>query len=137
MTEQQESLYCILNSEQSASYEELKANYQKLVKQFHPDKCTDKETASNYRFQEIDNAWKILRDPESRKQYDATLLQEDLEERPLIYAEVTANELEFNSDRVAYFACRCGSNFVINREDLVAKPIIIECSECTNCISVT
>lgn len=137
MTISQESLYSVLNCDQSATFEELKASYQQLIKQFHPDKCSNKENASCDRFQEIDSAWKILRDPESRKQYDATLLQEDLDERPLIYAKIAADELEFDSECVAHFPCRCGSSFVINKTDLCDKEVIIECSECTNCLSVT
>lgn len=136
MTVSQENLYSILNCEQSATFEELKASYQQLVKQFHPDKCFGKEITSD-RFQKIDKAWKTLRDPELRKQYDATLLHEDLEERSLIYAQITAAELEFDGQCVAHFPCRCGSDFVINKTDLCDREVIIECSECTNCISVT
>lgn len=133
----QPNLYHVLNGDQSATFEELKSNYQKLVKQYHPDKCSDKENISNERFQQIDNAWKILRDPELRKQYDATLLQEDLEQRPLIYAEIASDELEFDDEGVGQFLCRCGSMFVINKTDLTHDSVIIECSECTNCIKVT
>lgn len=137
MTVSQENLYHILNCDQSATFEELKSSYQKLVKQYHPDKCLNKDSISNERFQQIDSAWKILRDSESRKKYDATLLQEDLDERPLIYAEITTDELEFDSEGVAYFPCRCGSIFDINKTDLCDNCIVIECSECTNCIKVT
>lgn len=137
MTVSHQNLYHVLNCDQSASYEELKNNYQKLVKQYHPDKCSDKEMISNERFQQVDIAWKTLRDPESRKQYDATLLQEDLEQRPLIYAEITSDELEFDDDGVGQYLCRCGSMFVINKTDLSVNSVIIECSECTNCIKVT
>lgn len=136
MTIPQENLYHILNCDQNASFEELKSNYRKLVKEHHPDKCSGKENTSNERFQKLDNAWKILRNPEARKQYDATLLQADLEQRPLIYAEIVSNELEFDSDDVGHFPCRCGSMFVINKMDLCDNYIIIECNECTNCIKV-
>lgn len=128
----QKNLYEILNCSHNASAEELKNNYQLLIKQYHPDKVHGQQ-ASGVLFQQIDGAWKILRDPELRKQYDASLMQTDLNEQPLIYAEVDVNELMFNDDCISYYPCRCGSNFVINKLD-VHKYSIIECSECTNCI---
>lgn len=125
MTVTQQNLYHVLNCDQSASFEELKTNYQKLVKQYHPDKCSDKENTSNERFQQIDNAWKVLRDPELRKQYDATLLQEDLEQTPLIYAEITCDEVEFDDNGVGHFLCRCGSMFVISKADLRVTALLL------------
>lgn len=134
---QSKNFYQVLNCDQSASFEELKNNYQKLVKQYHPDKCSGQEDSSDELFKEIDSAWKVLRDPDARKQYDAMLLQEDLEQTPLIYADVDKDEVEFDSDGVGRFPCRCGNLFIINKTDLFDGIAIVECTECTNCIKIS
>lgn len=140
MSQFNENYYSVLNCDASATYEELKRNYQQLIKIHHPDKFEEKlqiVSNSNEAFQKIDRAWKTLRDSESRKEYDATLLQNDLNQECLIYANLSMDELEFNNENVSRYPCRCGSYFVIDKNDVeINKLIVIECSECTNCICV-
>lgn len=94
------TFYEILNAQQNASFNELKANYKQLILQCHPDKLHDTETkatnaeivpatvivavdphaaaaaATNIdsNFVEINKAWNTLKDPIQRKLYDAELL---------------------------------------------------------------
>eukprot|EP00057_Strongylocentrotus_purpuratus_P029444 XP_011683918.1 PREDICTED: dnaJ homolog subfamily C member 24-like [Strongylocentrotus purpuratus] len=66
-----EDLYTILESSSSASYQELKANYRKLILKYHPDKLNEEERdVSSFEFQRLDQAWKILSNPGLRHQYD-------------------------------------------------------------------
>lgn len=57
--------YATLGVARSASLDEIKQSYRRLASQHHPDKGGD--TA---RFQEIEEAYRVLTDPESRQQYD-------------------------------------------------------------------
>ena len=57
--------YETLGIARTASPEEIKRAYRKLASQYHPDKGGD--TA---KFQEIEEAYRVLSDPEKRAQYD-------------------------------------------------------------------
>lgn len=64
--------YSRLGVDKKASPEELKKAYKKLAMQHHPDRGGDQKT-----FQEINEAYDTLKDPEKRKQYDNPQPQAD------------------------------------------------------------
>lgn len=59
-------LYDILGVSKNASDAEIKRNYHKLAKEFHPDK----NPAAGDKFKEISYAYEILSDPKKRQTYD-------------------------------------------------------------------
>ena len=61
------NLYETLELEPSASLDEIKKNYRRLAKKYHPDK--NKDANSIIKFQEITSAYEILSNDESRKKY--------------------------------------------------------------------
>ena len=61
--------YKILGVGKDASKEEIKKAYKKLAKKYHPD--LNKESGSEEKFKEINEAASILGDDNKRKQYDA------------------------------------------------------------------
>lgn len=61
------SLYKILELEPSASIDDIKKNYRKLSKKYHPDKCKEKNSIN--KFYQINSAYEILLDEKSRKEY--------------------------------------------------------------------
>src|SRR3972149_6543114 len=62
---EKESLYNILEVDKTASQEEIKQSYRKLVKKHHPDKGGDENT-----FKKISNAYDILSNPEKKAKYE-------------------------------------------------------------------
>ncbi|MEQ9304154.1 MAG: DnaJ C-terminal domain-containing protein, partial [Marinoscillum sp.] len=61
--------YKTLGIDKKASPEQVKKAYRKMARKFHPDLSPDKKDAQ-LNFQKINEANKVLSDPESRKMYD-------------------------------------------------------------------
>jgi len=61
--------YKILGVKKNATDAEIKKEYRKLAKKYHPDVNQNDEVASN-KFKEINEAYEVLSDKEKRKQYD-------------------------------------------------------------------
>jgi curved DNA-binding protein CbpA len=64
--------YSILNITQNASEKEIKKAYRVMAKKFHPD-STKAGAGSADIFSEINEAYKILSDPDKKKEFDAYL----------------------------------------------------------------
>src|SRR5918999_747031 len=69
MATRPKSLYDALGVPKTASQDEIKTAYRKLVQTYHPDKNPGDAEAEN-RFKEVQAAYDVLSDPEKRKQYD-------------------------------------------------------------------
>lgn len=61
--------YDILGVSRTATDKEIRSAYRKLARQYHPDVNPGDETAEA-KFKEINEAYHVLSDPESRKKYD-------------------------------------------------------------------
>jgi curved DNA-binding protein len=61
--------YKVLGVEKTASAEEISKAYRKLARKYHPDLNPDDKNAKK-RFQEIQQAYDCLNDPEKRKMFD-------------------------------------------------------------------
>ncbi|KAI4463470.1 dnaj subfamily c member 24 [Holotrichia oblita] len=127
-----ETYYTILGCHETAKFEEIKRNYQRLIKYNHPDKG---EQQSPDKFIQINEAWQILKDDKLRREYDASLLHDNINNRPLVYAEINVKDLSFTQS-LAYYLCRCGQNIEIDKSELVEEETLFECTECSNCIAV-
>lgn len=60
--------YEILGVSRSADKEELKRAYRRLARKYHPD--VNKEAGAEERFKEINRAYEVLSEPETRARYD-------------------------------------------------------------------
>jgi DnaJ-class molecular chaperone len=61
--------YKTLGVERSASPEEIQKAYRRLARKYHPD-MNPEDASARKKFQEVQSAFDILRDPEKRQQYD-------------------------------------------------------------------
>lgn len=61
--------YKVLGVAKTASADEIKASYRKLVRQYHPDVNPNDKTAEG-KFKEISEAYDVLGDADKRKKYD-------------------------------------------------------------------
>lgn len=64
--------YEILGVNKNATQEEIKQAYRKLSKKYHPDVNKGNDQAEKI-FIQIQDAYKVLKDPEARKAYDERL----------------------------------------------------------------
>ena len=60
--------YQILGVPRDATQEVIKNAYRKLARKYHPD--VSREALAEFRFKEVGEAYKVLKDPESRLEYD-------------------------------------------------------------------
>lgn len=61
--------YALLGVKSDASAKEIKQAYRKLAQQYHPDKNAGDPVAES-RFKEVNEAYEVLGDEETRKEYD-------------------------------------------------------------------
>jgi curved DNA-binding protein len=61
--------YKTLGIEKTATEKEIKNDYRKQARKYHPD-LNPNDTAANKKFQELNEANEVLSDPEKRKKYD-------------------------------------------------------------------
>lgn len=69
------NFYLILNVSPQATSKEIKKAYLKLAQIYHPDKNRGNKLAEK-RFQQINQAWQVLKDEKKRGQFDKSLEQE-------------------------------------------------------------
>ena len=62
--------YSTLGVSKNSNADDIKKAYRKLASQHHPDKGGDTST-----FQKIEEAYRILSDPQQRQQYDNPMMQ--------------------------------------------------------------
>lgn len=130
-----EDLYAVLGCTKNASPEELKRNYHLLAIENHPDKM--KNGTDDTKFKQITEAWQILRDPESRKKYDAEQLNVTHCETPVVFETVDVQEMEFDeTSRTYYYHCRCGGSYSVCQDDLHLNTTYVSCSECSLAILI-
>ncbi|XP_028173432.1 DPH4 homolog [Ostrinia furnacalis] len=127
--------YQVLECERTASAEELKRSYQRLVLSLHPDKSD--QNNSDELFLLVQKAWSVLRDPVSRKQYDAELTCQEHSEL-LIYETLPIQNMDYDPVEDVYmYTCRCGGTYFLDRSGSgMAAKVVIGCDECSFSIEV-
>jgi len=73
--------YTLLGVKRSASPDDIKRAYRRMVFRYHPDRNPDNEEAVD-KFKQILDAYNVLSDAARRAEYDSVTPTEDTEERP-------------------------------------------------------
>jgi len=60
--------YEVLGVSRSADQEEIKRSYRRLARKYHPD--VNKESGAEELFKEVNRAYEVLSEPETRARYD-------------------------------------------------------------------
>ncbi|XP_058926375.1 dnaJ homolog subfamily C member 24 isoform X2 [Kogia breviceps] len=110
--------YSILEADPSASVSDLKQKYQKLILMYHPDKQSADVPAGTVeeciqKFIEVDQAWKILGNEETKQEYD----------------------LQRHDDDSFSLSCRCGGKYSVSKEE-AEEVTLISCDTCSLAIEL-
>lgn len=128
--------YEILQVTDQATQEEIKKSYQQLVLKHHPDKSTSHDKGLDT-FLRIDEAYKILKDPLTRKEYDSRRFQESSRCQMIVHDTVAKRDFAFDeTNEVHYHVCKCGGWYILDEENPDEKEYIICCDECSLVIKV-
>ncbi|XP_043915520.1 dnaJ homolog subfamily C member 24 [Protopterus annectens] len=139
---QQKDWYRILGAEPYESQAELKLKYQKLALLYHPDKQSADMPAGEVeelvqRFIEINQAWKILGNEKTKKEYDVQRREDELMKNGLIYTVVHLEDMDWNDDEQCYiYRCRCGGEYLISKEDAKNTVSVVSCDTCSLTLEV-
>lgn len=131
-----ENYYEVLGVSPLASSQELKRVFQQLARQHHPDKSSENAQQSSQRFSAISTAWKVLGDPELRKQYDAAWTQRCTAQAQPLQDSVAVDEFDITADGRWVFPCRCGGNYELTSQDIEFRVDYVSCPSCSLCIAI-
>ncbi|XP_076286999.1 uncharacterized protein LOC143212268 [Lasioglossum baleicum] len=131
--------YDILGCTKESSTEDIKRAYHALALKYHPDK--NLLEPDRIKFQRISEAWNVLRDSTSRREYDVVQKQMELDsDNAPVHARISVNELETidNKEDTFVYRCRCGGLYAVQKEYIQEENqfVYVPCSECTFVIVV-
>ncbi|NP_001291094.1 dnaJ homolog subfamily C member 24 [Esox lucius] len=136
----QNDWYSILEASPSDELQDLKQKYQRLALLYHPDKQGPDVTVTEAeehlrRFIEVDQAWKVLSNQETKRAYDLQLRASELNQSWPVDARVCLDDMTWDEDNEVYtYSCRCGGEFSTGREE--ADGAIVCCDTCSLGIEV-
>ncbi|XP_023974513.1 dnaJ homolog subfamily C member 24 isoform X1 [Physeter macrocephalus] len=128
--------YSILEADPSASVSDLKQKYQKLILMYHPDKQSADVPAGTVeeciqKFIEVDQAWKILGNEETKKEYDLQRHEDNLRNMGPVDARVYLEEMSWNEDDHSFsLSCRCGGKYSVSKDE-AEEVTLISCDTCS------
>ncbi|XP_044281729.1 dnaJ homolog subfamily C member 24 [Varanus komodoensis] len=133
--------YGILGAGPSDTLAELKRKYQRLVLLYHPDKQSADVSAGEVearmqRFIEIDRAWKILGNEETKKEYDLQRREDELTQGWPADAQVSLEDMTWNHNDNCYsLTCRCGGKYSVSKFEAEHVSLVC-CDTCSLLIEI-
>lgn len=134
-----QNFYEILGCDKATPFEDLKENYRRLLVKLHPDKNTSSSTAAACA--ELNKAWNVLKDPDSKKLYDEQIYQNDIDTEVTVFETVNVCDLENNeAEDTLHYGCRCGGLFLVPKSlvfnDSQTESLLFPCDDCSLFIKV-
>lgn len=117
------------------SFEVLKENYRKLLVKLHPDKSISSSTTAACA--ELNKAWNVLKDPDSKKMYDEQIEQNNIDTEVSVFETLSVDDLEDdNGDDALSYRCRCGGLFSVPKSMILnvrhqIDPLLFPCDDCS------
>uniref|UniRef100_A0A803WBY4 DnaJ heat shock protein family (Hsp40) member C24 n=1 Tax=Ficedula albicollis TaxID=59894 RepID=A0A803WBY4_FICAL len=102
---------------------------------YHPDKQEADVAAGEaeervQRFIEIDQAWKILGNEQTKKEYDLQQREDNLTKEWPLHEQIYLEDMCWNEDEQLYtLSCRCGGNYSVSKSE--TKDVSLVC--CDTC----
>lgn len=83
------------------------------------------------KFIEIDQAWKILGNEETKKKYDLQRHEDELRNVGPVDAQVHLEEMSWNKDEESFsLSCRCGGKYTVYKDE-AQEANLISCDTCS------
>ena len=129
-----EDLYNILGVPPTATYHQIKENYQKLILHYHPDRSHSSDASI---FIKVNNAYKILGDEHLRKEYDEKWKERCSKQFMPIDKDVDFKNFVYDDEEQVFcYECRCGGEFLLTSTDAELNFDIVCCDSCSLTIRV-
>ncbi|XP_014643289.1 PREDICTED: dnaJ homolog subfamily C member 24 [Ceratotherium simum simum] len=104
--------------------------------QYHPDRQSADAPAGAVeecvqKFIEIEQAWKILGNEETKKEYDLLRHEDHLRNMGPVDAQVYLEEMSWNEDDHSFsLSCRCGGKYRVSKDE-AEEVTLISCDTCS------
>lgn len=126
----------------TASEEEIRLAYKSLLLAVHPDKRVSDGNASVIRVSMIQEAYAVLKNRDSRAQYDMELrLKQVYEDQAEVFDRIHVSDMERSGgdSSILRYPCRCGDVFEVDGDLLADKEsheYIVGCSSCSLSLAI-
>lgn len=120
-----------------ATEEEIRQAYRSLLLAVHPDKQVSHGLVGGVgmnRISAIQEAYSVLKDPESRALYDSEIRSKQAYQEVYDRIQVSDMEISDNNDTILRYPCRCGDVFEVENtllSDNGNHEYILDCSSCS------
>ncbi|XP_048401013.1 dnaJ homolog subfamily C member 24 [Stegostoma tigrinum] len=134
--------YEILGASPSHSMQELRQSYQRLARLYHPDKQhadapVEELEECVQRFIEVDQAWKILGNEETKREYDLQRREVTMSQKWPVDAQVSLEDMHWiAADQCYTYDCRCGGEYVLSKEEAEENVFLLCCNTCSLSIEI-
>lgn len=140
MEDAAEDCYRVLELDRHCSAGDIRRNFQRLAKKYHPDKLPPEASQlerdiATKEFQKISQAYRTLCD--NKTSHDTALDAEKLTQKWPVSDTVDLDDMTFDPTEAQYRSpCRCGGCYVVNDGDLEEGVELVCCSMCSLSIKI-